>query len=324
MRLFMAPMEGVIDHHVRQLMSALGGVDVCVTEFVRVSEHQRLPERVFKKLCPELDQGSRTAAGTEVRLQLLGGHPGSLAWNAAKAAHLGAAAIDLNFGCPAKTVNNSDGGACLLKTPNRLYDIVRAVRDAVPDTIPVTAKIRLGFEDRSLYMDNARAAFEAGANELAVHARSKADGYRPPAYWDYIARIRDTLSIPVIANGDIWSPQEWQRCRDITGCEDFMLGRGILTRPDLALAIRAHAEGRDYEPMAWSQVAELLYGYYLTTKPLYPGKFLGNRIKQWLAYLKTHYPQALMLFESIKRLNDAAGIEAAFVPHLVGEQELAG
>lgn len=316
MRLFMAPMEGVIDHHVRQLMTALGGIDVCVTEFVRVCEHQRLPERVFKKLCPELENQSHTHSDVEVRLQLLGGHPGSLAFNAAKAARMGAAAIDLNFGCPAKTVNKNDGGACLLQSPNRIFDIVKAVRQEVPSTTPVTAKIRLGFADKSLYMDNALAAFEAGADELVVHARSKADGYKPPAYWHYIAHIRERLTIPVIANGEIWSPNDWQRCREETGCDDFMLGRGLLARPDLALAIRAHAEQQDYDAMSWPQVAQLLFGYYLTTKSLYHKKFLGNRIKQWLAYLKLQYPQADCLFEEIKRLRDADAIERAFVPHL--------
>ncbi len=304
-------MEGVIDHHVRALLSAIGGVDICVTEFVRVT-HTRLPRRVFLRLCPELEHGAVTPSGTPVRLQLLGGNPEAMALNAVRAVDAGAKAIDLNFGCPAKSVNNSDGGACLLQSPHRVEAIVGAVRRAVPEPIPVTAKIRLGFQDRSGYMDNARAAENGGANELAVHARSKVDGYKPPAYWEYIGEIRQQLSIPVIANGDIWTLEEFRRCREVTGCDAFMFGRSLLARPDLALQVKAFCEGREHSPMSWHQVAALLWDYYSTTREEYPAKYLGNRIKQWLAYLKLGYPEAQIFFEEIKRLREAELIEAAF------------
>ncbi|GAA5525960.1 tRNA-dihydrouridine(16) synthase [Microbulbifer aestuariivivens] len=311
-------MEGVIDHHVRALLSEIGGIDVCVTEFVRVT-HTRLPRRVFKKFCPELDTDARTKAGTPVRLQLLGGNPQVMADNAARAVAAGARAIDLNFGCPAKSVNNSDGGACLLQSPHRVEAIISAVRAAVPDELPVTAKIRLGYQDRTSYLDNARAAENGGASELAVHARSKVDGYRPPAYWEYIGEIRQQLSIPVIANGDIWTLKEFARCREVTGCEAFMFGRSLLARPDLPLQIKAFCSGASYTPMPWQQVAALLWNYYLTTREEYPAKYLGNRIKQWLAYLKLGYPEAQLFFEEIKRHREAQPIEAAFARQLQGE-----
>lgn len=322
MRLFLAPMEGVVDHHVRDLLTAIGGIDVCVTEFIRVNGSQVLPKRVFQKFCPELGNACLTPAGTPVKLQLLGGHAQALARNAAKAVQAGAKAIDLNFGCPAKTVNNSDGGARLLREPQRVYDIVRAVRQELPEDISVSAKIRLGYEDRSAYLDNALAVFEAGANELTVHARSKADGYKPPAYWDYIGRIREAISIPVIANGEIWSVEDWRRCREESGCEDFMLGRGLLARPDLARAIRATWQAEQIATeaestpalaeLSWPEVVEMLWHYYGITKDLYPPKFLGNRIKQWLSYLRLYYPQAEVFFDHFKRLRLPDEIEAAF------------
>ncbi|SDZ75322.1 tRNA dihydrouridine synthase [Microbulbifer marinus] len=315
-RIYQAPMEGVIDHHLRALLSALGGVDICVTEFVRVTD-TKLPRRVFTRLCPELETGAATASGVPVRLQLLGGNPEPMADNAIRAVAAGAKAIDLNFGCPAKSVNNSDGGACLLQSPHRVEAIVGAVRRAVPDEIPVTAKIRLGYTDRSSYLDNARAAEAGGANELAVHARSKVDGYRPPAYWEYIGEIRQRLAIPVIANGDIWTVAEFQRCREVTGCSAFMFGRSLLARPDLGLQIKALCAGHDYTPMAWRQVAELLWDYYQTTREVYPAKYLGNRIKQWLAYLKLAFPEAQVFFERIKRHREAELIEAAFARELM-------
>ena len=309
MQLVMAPMEGVIDHHMRDLLTGLGGLDGCVTEFVRVSDSRVLPRRAFQKLCPELDHQGLTRHGVPVKLQLLGGDPQTLADNAAYAASLGAYAIDLNFGCPAKTVNNSNGGASLLQYPERVFDIVAAVRRQVPADIAVSAKIRLGFHDRSAYLDNAHAVAAAGATELTVHARSKVDGYQPPAYWDYIQRIREAVTIPVVANGEIWSVDDWRRCHKETGCSAFMLGRGILARPDLALAIRAEIENKSYIPMSWQHVSGLLFDYHISTQHLYPPRFLGNRIKQWLAYLRLTYPQAEVLFHAIKREKDATVFE---------------
>ncbi|WP_295803606.1 tRNA-dihydrouridine synthase [uncultured Microbulbifer sp.] len=308
-------MEGVIDHHVRAILSELGGVDVCVTEFVRVT-HTRLPRRVFTRLCPELATGAATASGTPVKLQLLGGNPQAMADNAVRAVAAGARAIDLNFGCPAKSVNNSDGGACLLQSPSRVEGIIAAVRKAVPAQIPVSAKIRLGFEDRSSYLDNARAAEAGGASELAVHARSKVDGYRPPAYWEYIGEIRQQIRIPVVANGDLWTLSDYLRCREVTGCDAFMFGRSLLARPDIGLQIRAHCENRPYTPMSWQEVAGLLYRYYRTTQTIYPAKYLGNRIKQWLAYLKLSYPEATIFFDEIKRHREPELLERAFARQL--------
>ena len=178
---------------------------------------------------------------------------------------------------------------------------MRAVRSAVPSSTPVTAKIRLGFEDRSLYLDNAIAIAEAGADELCIHARSRADGYNPPAYWTYIAHVVETIAIPVIANGEIWNIRDWQQCKQDSGCEDFMLGRGLVACPDLALQIRAFNEGRDYQPLNWHDIIGLLRTFYLDTKDAYPLRFLGNRVKQWLFYLKMHYPEAEPFFEKIKR-----------------------
>ncbi len=318
MRILLAPMEGVVDAIMRDLLCAIGGIDVCVTEFIRINDHL-LPDKVFYKRCPELLNNSLTSQSkTPVRVQLLGGKPIPIAENAASVAALGASAIDLNFGCPAKTVNKSDGGACLLKDPNRVHDIISATRKAVPQHIPVTAKIRLGFDDRSQYLENALAAYEAGANELTVHARSKADGYKPPAYWEYIAEIRETIPITVIANGDIWSLDDLKRCHKVTGCTDFMLGRGLLSCPDLALQIRAwHQQDSNnntekaYEAMRWYDLCPLLLQFFNITVEAYPPKYIGNRLKQWLFYLSRQYPEATDLFENIKRLKDRDSITQA-------------
>lgn len=300
MKVFLAPMQGVVDHHLRKMITAIGGIDGCVTEFIRVTD-QRLPARVFYRYCPELHQGAATSSGVPVKVQLLGSNPWALAVNAQKAASLGATAIDLNFGCPAKTVNNSSGGARLLTNPELIYQIVLAVRQRLPRNIPLSAKIRLGYEDRSRYMDAAEAVASGGANELVVHARSKADGYKPPAYWSYIADINSAIAIPVVANGEVWSVSDWLACRQQSGVAQVMVGRGLLAKPDLALAINNTHRGKPHRDFTWEDACRLLYSYHLETRDAYPSKFLGNRVKQWLAYLQLQFPEAGDFLQRVKR-----------------------
>ena len=192
MKLALAPMEGVCDVYLRQILTAMGGFDYCVTEFIRVSDHL-LPDKTFYRECPELLNGAKTISGVPVHVQLLGSDPIALAENAARAVELGAPVIDLNFGCPSKRVNNHRGGAALLQYPETLFNIVSAVRDAVPNTVPVSAKMRLGYNDKSQALENALALQAGGVSWLTVHGRTKLEGYRPPAHWHWIGRIRERV-----------------------------------------------------------------------------------------------------------------------------------
>ncbi|MFV0275690.1 MAG: tRNA dihydrouridine synthase [Parahaliea sp.] len=322
MRLMLAPMEGVIDHTLRHLLTSLGGLDRCVTEFLRVGE-RLLPPRVFLRICPELAQGGYTPAGVPVYLQLLGSAPQAMAENAARGAALGAVGIDLNFGCPAKTVNRSEGGAILLREPERVGAIVAAVRRAVPASTPVTVKIRLGYEDPSLFRDNVQAIDAAGASELTIHARTKRQGYRSPAHWEHIARARSWVSLPVIANGDIWSVEDARRCRKLSHCQDLMLGRGALCRPDLPRLVRAGMEARELEPLAWGDITALLLAFFDLTLAHYDAHCAGNPLKQWLIYLRSYYPQAALLFERIKRLRQPADLRQQLLGDVYGETQMA-
>lgn len=302
MKVVLAPMEGVVDHLMRDMLTRVGGFDLCVTEFVRVVD-QKLPKKTFFRLCPELLNGSKTPAGVPVRVQLLGQNPQWLAENALQAVELGSPGIDLNFGCPAKTVNKSKGGAVLLQYTQQLYDIVKAVREAVPADQVVTAKIRLGFEDKSLAIDNACAIADAGASELVVHARTKTEGYKPPAYWDWIAKMKQHTDIPIIANGEIWSREDALNCQQQSGCENLMIGRGALALPNLAHCIRG-----TQTPMSWEALTELLINYSGFEIFGDKGRYYPNRIKQWCGYLKRQYPQAHVLFDAIRRLTQADDI----------------
>jgi len=309
MRVVLAPMEGVLDYRMRDLLTQVGSYDLCVTEFIRVVD-QVLPDRVFHRYCPELIDadvyGSRTKAGTPVRVQLLGQYPSYMAENAAKVIELGSSGIDINFGCPSKTVNKSRGGAILLKDPENLYQIIKAVKDAVPADTIVSAKIRLGYEDKSLAIENAQAVEAAGANELTVHARTKLEGYKPPAHWHWIGKIKQKTSIPIIANGDIWNLEDAKTCRAASGCKDLMVGRGALIIPNLGQVIK-----QESNIMPWLDVLALLSAYTEFETHGDKSKYYCNRIKQWLKYLKSHYQEADVLFDEVRRLKTAEGIRAA-------------
>ncbi|MDQ5886730.1 MAG: tRNA dihydrouridine(16) synthase DusC [Neisseriaceae bacterium] len=309
MQIALAPMEGLVDDVMREILTAIGGVDWCVTEFIRVTD-TLLPLRTFHRLGSELQQGAQTQSGVPVRVQLLGSEPEWLALNAARAADLGAPAIDLNFGCPAKTVNRHRGGAVLLQEPQTLFDIVCAVRAAVPAAIPVTAKMRLGYEDTELTLDCARALEQGGAAQLVVHARTKTDGYRPPAYWEWIARIKQQVSVPVIANGEIWTAADYLQCRAESGCDDVMLGRGLIACPDLAWQIRALVDGVERQPMTWAQMLPWLNVFFRAVNAKTVSQHAPGRLKQWLMYLRRSYPEAGELHQLLRRENRVPEVAA--------------
>ncbi|MEH6402894.1 MAG: tRNA-dihydrouridine synthase [Sneathiella sp.] len=300
MTLTIAPMEGVVDIYMRDILTRIGGFDLCVSEFVRVSQNVH-PASTFHKFCPELLMGGRTAAGVPVHVQLMGGDPALLAENAGFVASLGALGIDLNFGCPAKTVNRHDAGATLLQWPTRLHDIVAAVRRAVPDTIPVSAKIRLGFADKTLCLENAQAIESAGASKLTVHARTKLEGYRAPAHWEYLAPIREALKIPVVANGEIWTKEDYEACKKISGCTHFMVGRGVIARPSLGLEIA----GVQAERFSWKKMLLLLLEYRILIEEMEGASIRqAGRLKQWIKLVGRTYDESNELFARIRRLQN--------------------
>lgn len=308
MKIYLAPMEGVVDYHMRNILTAVGGYDFCVTEFVRIVD-RLLPARVFTRMCPELLHGGVTLAGTPVIVQLLGSDISAMADNAQRVTELGAPGIDINFGCPSKCVNKNDGGAILLKDPHRLYDIVHAVREQVAAEYPVSAKIRLGFDDTSLALENAQAVAEAGASFVTVHARTRKDGYTAPARWEWLARIRQALEIPVVANGDINSVEDYLRCIDVSGCEQIMIGRGAIARPDLARQIVAHRQGSETAELDWPEVKTMLGGLAVELQDHIKDRYILPRIKQWLVHLKRQYDEAHQCFETVRLMRSYAEFE---------------
>ncbi len=303
-------MEGLLDFVLRDILTRVGGVDRCVSEFIRIT-NTLLPERAFVRVIPELLHGGRTFAGVPVRAQLLGSDPVCLAENAARLAALGPHGIDLNFGCPAKVVNRHGGGAALLDEPELLLKIVAAVRRAVPPHMPVSAKMRLGVHDDARAVECALALVAGGADELVVHARTKAHAYRPPAYWERIADIRAAVHIPVVANGEIWNVQDALRCRQLSGCDLLMLGRGMVVDPGLALAIRGASAGHASPAVVtWQTLLPLINDFWQLVRARLERRQQAGRLKQWLNFLRRRYPQAEVAYQALKTVNDAAVIDA--------------
>lgn len=316
-KLLLAPMEGLVDDILRDVLTRASHYDLAVSEFVRVSG-SLLPPRAFRRACPELARGSRTAAGTPVAVQLLGSDPVCLAENAAQLAELSPAGIDLNFGCPAPTVNRHGGGATLLADPERLFRIAAAVRRAVPAGIPFTAKMRLGVHDTARTLDCARALAAGGIVSLVVHARTRAEGYRPPAHWEWVARIGEVVAPPVTANGDVWTASDHVRCCALSGSDDVMLGRGAVADPFLAGRIRALAAGEalDADRAAdWSRLQTLLASYWQQVCGKVSARHAPGRLKLWLGALRRHYRQADVLFAAVRTLRELDEVSRALARH---------
>lgn len=307
----LAPMEGLTDPLMRQILTQIAAdlgrpYDWSVSEFIRVTQHV-LPAHVFYKYVPELHHDAKTKSGTPIHVQLLGSDAQLMAENAAYVCTLGAPAIDINFGCPAKTVNSHRGGSVLLDEPEVMYKIISAVRQAVPADIPVSAKIRLGYTDTSR-MDDIRAAIAAsGADWLTIHARTKTQGYKPPAYWDKIQSF-NALDIPIIANGEIWTAEQAQQCMAQSATPHLMLGRGAVTRPDL-LAQVEKLEGDDsINNVELSWQALLNHQIKFLQGAAKSDVMLVGRYKQWLGMLSKGYFEALPLWTLIKREKNKAAI----------------
>jgi len=311
----LAPMEGVIDALTRDLLTRQAGFDWTVTEFVRVVD-TRLPPRVFYKHCPELtERPVATPSGVPVHLQLLGSDPRALAENARQALALGAISVDLNFGCPAKLVNRHDGGASLLRQPDRVYQAVKAVAEALDGAIPVTAKIRLGFANRRLAVACAQATEAGGAARLVVHGRTRDEGYRPPAHWEWIGKVRHHVSIPVVANGDIWTLEDYWKARTLSGCCDVMLGRSALADPWLAPRIRYWQQtGERLAETTWEMRASVLQEYAALQRQHLPDRVVVSLVKQWLAQMRQGNAEADQHFQRLKRLTDLDALLGSLTP----------
>ncbi len=229
----LAPMAGVADKTFRQLCKDFGAAYV-VSEMVSAKGLHFSDARTQALMA--LSPGEHPAA-----IQLFGDDPAVMAQAARRAVQFGPDILDINMGCPAPKVNSSGGGASLMKDPRLCAQITAAVARAVE--VPVTVKIRKGWDDSSVNaVEVAQRCEEAGASAVTVHGRTRAQMYAPPVDWEIIAQVKQSVSIPVIGNGDVTAPEDAARLYEQTNCDLVMIGRGACGNPWIFQRVNALLE----------------------------------------------------------------------------------
>ena len=172
--------------------------------------------------------------------------------------------------------------------------------------------MRFGYDSPDGAMDCARALADGGSAQIVVHARTKTDGYKPPAHWEWVAKVQDVVGIPVFANGDIWTLDDWYRCREVSGVDHVMVGRGLVSRPDLAKQIACARDGVEYQLKTWHELQPMLREFWRQVRAYQTPRSAPGRLKQWLAMLIRNYPEAQVLFNQLRKVTDCDVIDQLF------------
>jgi tRNA-dihydrouridine synthase B len=249
----LAPMAGVTDTLFRRVIRGLGSCGLLMTEFTSSEGITRSAGKTLRYLYFQEDEHPITA-------QLFGANPQVMAEAARMVEDLGYDAVDINLGCPAKKVVKC-GGSGLLRDLPLLGEIFRTVRAAV--RIPLTIKLRAGWDDKSIVaVEVAKMAESLGVEGVAVHPRTRAQGYAGAADWSIIAAVKQAVKIPVIGNGDISAPEDAERMVRETGCDAVMIGRAAATNPWIFRQMQQYAASGRYDTPTEEERHQLLSGYY--------------------------------------------------------------
>lgn len=305
-RVWIAPMTGVSDLPFRRAASRLGAAYVS-TEMVACAE--------LAKGRPDVVRRAAVGEGLPLMvIQLVGRDPSAIAEGARMAEQAGAEIIDLNFGCPAREVTGGHGGSALMREPELAAELMAAAVDAVQT--PVTVKMRLGWDDGARNAPKLAAAAEAiGVKAVTVHGRTRCQFYKGRADWRAIRAVKDAVSVPVIANGDIVDGASARTALEQSGADAVMVGRGVYGKPWIAAQIEAELAGRTFvEPDAETRLAIAVA--HLRDSLEFYGERLGLRIfrKHLAAYIENapwpaEAPARREARAALCRLEDAQSVE---------------
>ena len=237
--ILLAPMAGV-SNRVFRAISRSQGATLCTTEMVNANALMHQSAKSFWLM--ELDPGE-----TPVGIQIAGSDPEQMAMAAQEAEAHGADIVDINMGCPvSKVVKNGDGSA-LLNDEDGAVRVVQAVVDAVK--VPVTVKMRAGWDHDSITAPRLAKRFEeVGVQAIALHARTRSDQYLRPANWDFIRTVRESVTIPLIGNGDVETPEDALRMLETTGADAVMIGRASFGDPWIFRRVAYYLQKREHLP----------------------------------------------------------------------------
>lgn len=298
-KVYLAPMDGVTDAPLREILCRHGGYDWCFSEFLRVTDDP-LSEKSLLHDVPELLSGGRTPDGTPLKVQLLGDNPAAMAKSAILAVRQGALGIDLNFGCPSRFVHHS--GSMLLKEPKLLYEITSTVRDAVADKVPLSVKIRSGFAFKTELPKIVEAVACEGVSEITIHCRTRRELYRKEDLdWTVIAPLHERYPhVTFVANGEINSLEDALECSKQSGCSVFMSGRGGLMVPNMGHTIKGSAG-----PYNNKQILVVLREVFLKFIEMkVEDRVVLARAKQFAGYARRDNEYMTEFFKGFCRCND--------------------
>ena len=296
--LLLAPMAGLTHSAFRQICSGFGGIGLLSTEMLAA---RRLPTE-SPRFSPYI---SRTALEKPLSYQLLISTEGEVAPAIDVLHKLKADAIDLNMGCPASAVGKFGAGISLMELPGDVRCIVAAARKRT--VLPLTAKIRLGIDlDEQKLMDFCAMLEDEGIDMLSVHARLKKESFARSPRWEWVAKVKGRLKIPVIANGGIFSVQDAENCLRISGADGLMIGRGAAIRPWLFAEIAREVYGCAIDPPSIS--LPMVYGGFIDHLELYRPEYRLGRLKEFTHYFAQNYKFGHLL---ASRVQSSASVDEA-------------